>query len=240
MKSLPSNTVAINIDTFSGAIANTTVYSEGRLMLDDQEVDAINYPSKRLIKVNRSRWMDLRGETATIARFNLVIHEYLGIMGIDDTQYRVSHDLIRALSPSNFSPREWWEPMNPTNRVHFGVALPGVGCSAGSWELRFDIDIREESLGLNLDCEGSHWRIEGEKREHFGATSDGMKGSFHVFEIRVYNNQNQLLGKIEYSPEWGRCLVTDSIRCSQSGVFIIGAVQFSFAMERASRRVILN
>ncbi len=56
-------------------------------------VKALNWPSKKLIQVNQNAWwaLDLAGPTA---KLQLAIHEYLGIMRIDDSKYAWSSYLL--------------------------------------------------------------------------------------------------------------------------------------------------
>jgi hypothetical protein len=228
----PSDLLPVNIDTLTGAIANTSVHSEEKLVFEGNEVDAINYPDKKLIKISRVRWTDLRTESQTFPRFYLVIHEYLGIMGIDDSQYSVSQRLINSISPSKFSTTQWWHPMNPTNEIVPHVELPGVGCSNGAWTLNFDINKPTETQSQKLRCDGREWKIVANKTERYGASTSGIKGTYHSFEVKVFDGQNNLLGSGIYSPEWGRCLLSSDVHCSQSGEFKIDSVTFNFWMSR--------
>ncbi len=227
----PSNLQGINIDAFSGAILNTEVHSKDQLILDGHEVDAINYPKKKLIEVSRSRWSTLRGETETISRFNLVLHEYLFIMGLNDSQYRISQKLISAISPSSFSTEKWWNPMNPTNFLGVGMFTPSSTCSFGSESFDFDLSKATETKISEVDCEGIHRKIIAEKTQNLGASTDGLKGTFHSFKITVYDEKGQLIGNLDsYVPEWGRCLVPTSDYCSQSGEIHIGNMFFTFGL----------
>ncbi len=72
------------------AIQNTKVVSEESLKLEGREVDAINYrlASPPRIEVSRKRWKE--SEKVPYKRVFIVFHEYLGILGIDDTKYAIS------------------------------------------------------------------------------------------------------------------------------------------------------
>jgi len=231
-KLAPSELLPVNIDTFAGAIANTSVHSEEKLALEGSEVDAINYPNKKLIKISRVRWTDLRTESQTVPRFNLVIHEYLGIMGIDDSHYSVSHKLINRMSPAKFSTNHFWHPMNPTNEIVPHIELPGMACSSGGWVLRFDVARPTETQSQTLACDGREWKIVAKKTEGYGGSTSGIEGTYHSFQVEVYDSQDNLLGSVIYSPEWGRCLVSSDVNCSQSGELKIDHVAFSFWMNR--------
>jgi hypothetical protein len=78
------------------AIHKTLVNSQEQLVLRGDEVDAINDPSMSppRILISRKSWD--RMEAAPHRRAFLVLHEYLGIMGIDDSRYQISRLLDRA------------------------------------------------------------------------------------------------------------------------------------------------
>lgn len=84
----------ISNDKFLEAVQNTKVNSAYTVTLNGEEVDAINTPSLNHILINRRRWID----TATDykKRLVLVAHEYLGILGVDDSNYQVSHKIFQA------------------------------------------------------------------------------------------------------------------------------------------------
>lgn len=78
----------ITADAFEAAVNTTTVGTTDQpLVLDGATKDAINYPSERRIVISRDAWT--RAATA-YERNLLVFHEYLGIMGIDDSSYQNS------------------------------------------------------------------------------------------------------------------------------------------------------
>lgn len=58
------------------------------MVLRGQEVDAINFPEKGLIKLNRARWRELNFR----ARSQLVLHEVFGIMGVERDSFEASLD----------------------------------------------------------------------------------------------------------------------------------------------------
>ncbi len=206
-----------DLDKFTGAVVNTAVQSEESLFLKNQEVDAINYPKEKLIKMSRSRWRELRESTKTTARFNLVIHEYLGIMKIDDSQYKVSNVLIKLMSVSNFSTQEWWNPMNPTNYLNVNIVRDGWTCTKEG--ISFDTKLEDEEKTYQA-CD--HFTtIVVRKTGSWGGDSSGLMGTFHKFQISV-NRHGKEIGNLMYEPEWGKCLITTDSSCSQSGDLIIG------------------
>ncbi len=74
------------------AIVSTKVVSKQKTILLGVEKDAINYPSKKLIEVSRSRWS--RDSKLSYTTLSLVFHEYLGIMRINDEDFSVSNRLL--------------------------------------------------------------------------------------------------------------------------------------------------
>lgn len=87
----------INISAFKAALKITKVESTSdRLILDGREVDAINYPARSYIRLNRLRWLDTK-QSATAAA-SLALHEYLGILRINDSDYSISTRFILWVS----------------------------------------------------------------------------------------------------------------------------------------------
>jgi len=68
-------------------IPEITVISKRKVSHNGQEVDAINIPSQKKIILSRKRFKDIDSEAM---KMRLSFHEYLGLVGIDDTQYRLS------------------------------------------------------------------------------------------------------------------------------------------------------
>jgi len=86
----------VSADGLLAAIQATKVNSRDRLLLRGDEVDAINDAtlSPPQILLSRAGWN--RMEAAPHRRAFLVLHEYLGIMGLDDSRYQISRLLDRA------------------------------------------------------------------------------------------------------------------------------------------------
>lgn len=90
------------VELFEEAIEKTEVSSSEKVTLGNREVDAINFPdfeSPKII-IGRNRWLDER--IPYVWRRRLVIHEYLSILGFDDTRYRLSHKLTQLISAEEF------------------------------------------------------------------------------------------------------------------------------------------
>lgn len=222
-----SKIINFELNKFAGAIEVTEVLTEKTLILNGNEVDAINYPSLKLIKVSRTRWQDLRDEKLTISRFNLVIHEYLGIIGSDDSKYAISNELIKLMGVSDFSPDNWWNPMNPTNNISVNVIKPGESCSIADGGIYFTLSKEVEDI-IYETCKG--YKVQVSKTSGMGGNSSGMVGRYHTFKVTVLAPSGQAVGLIQYTPEWGQCLVSSDKYCSQSGTFEIGEVHFSFGL----------
>lgn len=97
VESLMKDPVAgVDTQALLRAVEATKVHSEEKLVLRGMEVDAINYPHPEAprILVSRSGWA--RMENVSHRRMFLAFHEYLGIMGLDDSRYQISARLDRA------------------------------------------------------------------------------------------------------------------------------------------------
>ena len=73
------------------------VSSEKSLTLNNNSVDAINYPDLMQIKVSREGWQFTKSKLA-IQKYILVIHEYLGVNRINDQHYENSTKLAQAIT----------------------------------------------------------------------------------------------------------------------------------------------
>lgn len=120
------------------AIETTVVVSEERVYLNGMERDAVNFPEQKLIKVNRTRWKELRQPVETKARLTLVLHEFLWILKIDDTNYSVSAPLIEKLSISPYSPGIWLDVP--------GLPFASVECT-GKVAREFFVTVRVATKG---------------------------------------------------------------------------------------------
>ncbi len=83
----------ISANEFLTAVQTTQVNSAYTVVLNGEEVDAINTPSLKHILINRRRWIDT--VTDYKKRFVLVAHEYLGILGVQDSKYQISHKIFK-------------------------------------------------------------------------------------------------------------------------------------------------
>jgi hypothetical protein len=235
LKLLPQSEIAeIDLNRLAGAVANTTVHSEEKLELNGYEVDAKNYPDKvpAQIIMSRSRWRTLRTPQETSNRLMLVLHEYLFVIGIDDTQFRLSGRIIPLLDIENFNPNLWRNPLNPANRITTSLEYNPVGCTAPS--LDFDLNAASEEVTRSTlgDC-GDAFRLISVRKNSFTAPpSSGFRGTFQRYEISVRSAANELLGGFTYEPKWGECVLTQDGTCMLSGKIFVGGVEFLFWLAR--------
>jgi len=83
----------INLLSLNEAIKSTKVEStENKLFLNNIPKDAINYPTEKRIIFNRTAWVNSKESFKP----SLVLHEYLGIMGINDSSYSLSISLLKS------------------------------------------------------------------------------------------------------------------------------------------------
>lgn len=66
--------------------------TDKKLSLDGVPKDAINYPSENRIIFNRIRW----NEMSEAQKPALVLHEYLGLIQVNDASYKYSHQVLAA------------------------------------------------------------------------------------------------------------------------------------------------
>lgn len=80
---------------FKESIEVTKVTSATSLFLGTQVVDAINNPDDKTIQINQERWLALKWDE----KIKLQIHEFLGILRIEDKQYELSSQLTQVALP---------------------------------------------------------------------------------------------------------------------------------------------
>ena len=84
----------VDVTAFEAVVAQSKIVIKKDLDLRGRSVDAINYPALKLIEVSVSRWNSLAN--TPWVKLQLVFHEYLGLLGIDDTNYRVSRNILSS------------------------------------------------------------------------------------------------------------------------------------------------
>jgi len=179
----------IDLKQFETAVKTTAVHSEERLFLDDQEVDAINYPQKKLIKISRSRWKELRSNDQEQARYRLVIHEYLFIIGIDDQQYRVSDGIMESLSRF-FSDQVIISPMSLTFHLD---------------NVPFDFKLNDRFTKFELVCEQGTQDDYSPERVYLKLNSlvSSKKDGSNSYSISVFVTQ-KIIMQSPFAPKPGK------------------------------------
>jgi len=88
----------LNIDALQEALDSTRVESTTEfLTLNGLPKDALNYPRQKRIVFNRGRWDAISRDEKPA----LVLHEYLGILGMEDASYKYSKSLIGEFAVAN-------------------------------------------------------------------------------------------------------------------------------------------
>ncbi|WP_413557582.1 hypothetical protein [Bdellovibrio sp. HCB209] len=230
LKTLPSTELkGFKIETFIGAIETTTVRSEQVLYYEDgREVEGINKPEQKLILINRRMWRENRVETETLHRYTFVLHEYLWIMGIDDTQYKVSAPIVALLSVKNNDPSKWWNPLNPVNYLTLNLVYNSGACTIDG--ASFNLAKTEEMVMIETkgDCGDDYRKVVIAKSSLTAPPSSNARGTFHRFQVAVMDQAGNSLGQLTYEPEWGRCLGPQTGACASSGKVLVGGVEIIF------------
>ena len=83
------------INELQSMFQKAKVYSVDNTILNGYEFDAINYPDVNdpKILINRTRW--LNSVLKNNQRAELILHEYLSLIGYDDGQYQISYLIIQ-------------------------------------------------------------------------------------------------------------------------------------------------
>lgn len=232
LKMVPSPELKeVDLDRLAGVIQNTTVRTEETVIFEDQrEVEAINYPDKKLIVLSRSMWRSRRLESETLHRYTFVLHEYLGIMRVDDTQYRISGPLVALLDLKNYNPSRWWNPLNPMNYVTLNLIYSSGSCQLEG--VAFDLNKTEEIQVAETkgNCGDEYRKVVIAKSSGTAPPSTQARGTFHRYQVGILDNKGTTLGQFTYEPEWGRCLGPQEGACSASGKILEGGVEFVFLL----------
>lgn len=169
------------IDALSAAVEETRVLTKETVEIDGAEVDAVNFPQSKRIELNRARWRAYSTEEKSA----LVLHEYLGIAKIDDSNYQLSGSYSRsafALEELNIAP----EPMR---RLFFGV-----GAGANSFIGNIGKLYRSEGAGLNA-------RIGYQLSPRFTLTLTPEHGRFS-YDTKLLGPAKVSLFRLALGTEW--------------------------------------
>jgi hypothetical protein len=110
----------VDADQLKAAILETEIQTLDRVFLNGIEKDAINYPSRQLIELSRSRWDDIKDDV--VRRYRLVLHEYLGILKINDEDYQISSKFLSSLrKPLATISCHFANPLNSNDRTLYRV-----------------------------------------------------------------------------------------------------------------------
>lgn len=234
LKLLPQSELGtLDLEKFLGTILGTTVRTQDKVIYaDGHEVEAINYPQQKLILLSRSYWRENRSTGRTMARFVFVLHEYLGLMKIDDSQYRLSERLVSLMDIKDYSLLQFWHSLNPMNHVSLRLVYSPLDCHLGN--LNFDLSQTEEGHTIETQgaCGAAYRRIKIMKGSFTAPPKMHVKGSFQKYEIKVFDSQDNITGIFEYEPEWGKCIFPQDGSCQLSGKVQSGGVEFSFWLLR--------
>jgi hypothetical protein len=85
---------------FAQSVEKVKVSSLPRVFVGQTEVGAANYPNKQQIVVSQSFWPKYNQNQ----RMVLVLHEYLGVMGVNDTNYRLSGIVYQRIQQASTTP----------------------------------------------------------------------------------------------------------------------------------------
>ena len=86
---------SINAIDLRTAISDTKVEStDKKLILNGTVKDAINYPALKKIIFNRLRWTNMTDKERAV----LVLHEYLGLLGLENASYKYSKKLLAKMA----------------------------------------------------------------------------------------------------------------------------------------------
>ncbi len=102
-----SHVFGLNLDTLEKIIKSTHVFTvETACLVDqvpcpyDKARDAVNYPSRKHIQLASPRWLNIRKSQET--KDALVLHEYFGILGIEQNTQEVSTKILASLNNKEF------------------------------------------------------------------------------------------------------------------------------------------
>jgi hypothetical protein len=176
----------VSQSTFEMALTTTRVESTDEvLIVDGLHKDAVNEPGVRKITINRARWKTI----ASVAQKRaIVFHEYAGILGLGDSDYRLSSRLF-GLVPS-------------VRTVSAPIVGSGLRLKAGTES--YDSESRLERAELDGD---QQIQVGGKKVKITGWVyfyTDGKIKSFYVKKkqrLIVQGKEIQVTGTVELHPE---------------------------------------
>lgn len=206
----------VNSGLFTQHVEMTQVATRDRTVIGNHEVDAINYPDRNVIELNRERWASYRGDTNR--KLALVLHEYLGVMGLQERNYEKSSIYFQFLNDpfqtgmeqlrvtqgvvlnalSETCAETWCEGM-----FYSDFTWSKIACDEALKTCSINFEMRNESRGnvisVNADVTGEGFA---------GGVQTVRKAKVREFEVSCrlngFSNLNELVrvspsGKVELS-----------------------------------------
>lgn len=127
------------INTINTAVIEST---DQQLYLNGAIKDAINYPAESKIIFNRKAWQNAPNERT---RLLFVLHEYLGLMGVDDSRYNVSSETLKSIAQESLICRSVLENNQNQSEISGKIVLELTGRHQASWS----DGIRNYGISLN-------------------------------------------------------------------------------------------
>lgn len=213
LEQTPELSSEINIAAFKKAVETTTVEStDKQLLLNGVPKDAINYPAEKRIIFNYKNWnaIDLENRPA------LVLHEYLGIMGVSDVGYKISKKIL--------------------DNYRIGQVLRGSDsswylCSSNSIVINYFEHRTEDGRAADITLIFGGWNLEGSiidaedgaikliSSEKTGSFTGEIKADFKYLKetmtiqgtLNLHGSANKVSQVLTCAPKQGRNLEDDNI-----------------------------
>jgi hypothetical protein len=177
--------VKIDTEEFEKALQVVEVeFVNEPLFLNDVKKDAINYPKTNKIRVYKSAW----DEMSLNAKRALVLHEYLGIMEIEDSTYGLSYKLLN-LKPEKFQCTVMMSNNNSRDRAQLSTRVD----STYDGGLKYDseaVKLSRERLVLGDEIVVVIWNLEKENKTN---PWDGARFT------TIYIESSKLPGTLQFS-----------------------------------------
>lgn len=160
---------------FKRAVETTRVETKDRLELNGERKDAINYPELQRVEVARDGWWGL-SEPNKLA---LVFHEYLGILKMDDSNYRITRLFLESMT---------LRPISSVLNVFYACRSTDQGSHSF---VNFDFfNITEDTVSVYMETPSSRggkkvWARNSDRGGDIGATTIS-RGEIYADAIEIY------------------------------------------------------
>jgi len=138
-------------DAFKQSLDRVKVEStEEDLILEGAKKDAINYPKDQRIVLNRKAWRSLPNERT---RLLLVLHEYLGVMEIEDFRYDSSSRILSRILKNSLTCTSIFLDVDSKGRESGKLALDISENVRGNWSdslFFYSVDVSLPILTLTV------------------------------------------------------------------------------------------